>query len=280
MKLSVLVCVVRDFVMRITSKSRRSLVVSAQLVLALLSASALADEGLQNDDETCPNAYKAIVVGTARHLESNALIYCEYHILQPSMLSGQPDAERALIVRYFDGAGEEIATKSVVLGANAFQPEINQQDFRSGEQRIAKREAEGRWVMTYQESANDKIKIKHAELDEMGVVDSGFNQFIKTHWDTLHIGEPKVVEFLSVPHLKTITLQVKKVSCEPGESGDTSARVCFGIQINNAFLRLITGELYLEYNAEKQLVLFEGVVNIRNEKEKTQKAQVRYRYFD
>ncbi|MDO6424473.1 hypothetical protein [Saccharophagus degradans] len=244
------------------------------LILYLWAVASFASEPHELTKKHCPNTHGAIVIGTALHPELNTLLYCEYHILQ---ISESAQAARNLVVRYFDGNNNEIASKSVVYGTSPVQPEITQKDFRSGEQRIAQRNAEGQWVMTYQESKRDRVKTQVVELGEMGVVDSGFNQFIKLHWDTLQSDDPLVVEFLSVPHLKTIKLQVKRVECEPEASGE---RVCFGIQINNAFLRLITGELYLEYSSAKQLVLFSGVVNIRNEKEKTQKAVIQYTYYN
>lgn len=241
------------------------------LLVWLGAVSAFANE---HSEPQCRNTHSAVVVGTASHPESNTLLYCEYHILQQGNLGVDT---RALVVRYFDASGEEIANKSVVYGSNPVQPEINQQDFRTGELRMAKRNAGGRWVMTYQESQRDKIKTEQAALSDQGVVDSGFNQFIILHWDKLQSGAPLVVEFLSIPHLKTIKLQVRRVECERDSKGE---QVCFDIQINNAFLRLITGELYLEYSPAKQLMLFRGVVNIRNDNEKTQKAVVKYRYFE
>lgn len=225
------------------------------------------------DKHFCPAHLEAVVIGSARDLKTGAPIYCEYHIAVQTSVGLDTEYSKLTVV-YVDSSGQEIAQKSVDYSPNRFQPQITQVDFRTGESRLAYLD-QGKWLVEYKERRSSSAKQRRIDLSDQGVVDSGFNQFIKARWDTLLEGTPLVAEFLSVPHRKAIDLQVKQVSCELKAK---RGRECFLVQVNNAFLRLITGELQLVYNEQKQLLRFEGVVNIQNDAGETQKAVIHYRY--
>lgn len=223
----------------------------------------------------CPHRHDAKVVGAVSSMDDSEHLYCEYHIGQ--VLTPQESSSGAVeswLVLY-ELEGVVFARKSVLYSQQPYQPQIEQIDNRSGERRVAQRQADT-WQIEYRKNEHAKVKTGREKLGSNGVVDAGFNRFVKSNWETLQNGERLVVDFLSIPHRRAIELQIARASCALSRPLET---VCFRVRVNNAFLRLVTGELNLEYNDKKQLVRFSGVVNIQDNEEDTQKAVAQYAYF-
>jgi hypothetical protein len=57
-----------------------------------------------------------------------------------------------------------------------------------------------------------------------------------------------------------------------------STHYCFYVEIDNAFLRMLLGNIKLVYDHQRRLEEFNGVVNILSEKESNQTATIHYYY--
>ena len=78
-------------------------------------------------------------------------------------------------------------------------------------------------------------------------------------------------------------MKVLLVEDEPGlvsviVRGLTDAGMEVSVAADGKLLRLFVGDIRLVYNAQKQLILFAGVVNIQDEKAKSQQAVITYYY--
>lgn len=219
------------------------------------------------------NAQKPIILGVAKaSAAANDVLYCEFHY--------QTDDKHWQVDYVKDG--KKIATKTVVYSASLFAPDIEQKDYRSGELRAAKlpkfsKTLPSGWLTSYQENAKKTLKTKTINADEVAVIDAGFDHFIRAQWDNLH-NQPYVsFGFLSIPHLKALTLRVSLKNLNDCPSVENAA-ACFSVAADSRLLRLFVGDIRLVYNANKQLIIFDGVVNIQDENAKSQQAVIRYFY--
>ncbi len=193
------------------------------------------------------------------------LLYCEFHF---------PITATQWRVDYVQ-EGEIIATKNIDYGLSLLAPNITQTDLRTGELRSAIFNSE--WQVSYKDNTASLNKTKILEADEVAVIDAGFDHFIRAQWQTLQAQPAISFPFLSIPHLKALMLRVElKPLDECALHSD--AHACFKVGADNSFLRLFVGDIRLVYNQQKQLRLFEGVVNIQNAAGKSQNALIEYFY--
>ena len=212
----------------------------------------------------------ANIVGVAVSRDEKEFLYCEYFYLDQS--------NNQAMVDYVDQQGNKFAKKIVKYENDQLRPDVTQEDFRIGELRKVWRNDKN-FIVSYRKNSSKKKNIQNLEVNNVDIVDAGFDAYIRENWDALVKGESLSAGFASVPHLKTIALRLnaKKMSdCpEPSQKGEYK---CFWVNIDNMLLRLFTGKLRLVYNNKKQLIIFEGIVNIKSEKGKNQNAEIRYDY--
>jgi hypothetical protein len=212
----------------------------------------------------CQVSDKTIMAGVAQSQSGNFL-YCE-QVEQPT--------EHSLIVSYVRN-GKVFAEKKLSYSSNPEIPTVQQKDFRSGEVRKADLTAHT-IDLQYQPNTrkkNTKISIPKEEVD---VIDAGFDKFVHNHWDDLQAGKTLSVNFASMSHLKVLPLRISaQVPAKCAAKNDSS---CFLVEIDNAFLRLLLGNIKLTYDQQHRLINFNGVVNIEDDKESTQTAKISYYY--
>lgn len=216
----------------------------------------------------CQLSEKTIIVGIAQS-PSGQFLYCE-QIEQPS--------EHVLIVNYiYDG--KKFAEKKINYTGNPATPLIYQKDFRSGEVRQAEI-SQQTIELHYQENSHKKSEQANIPLADVDVIDAGFDYFVRQHWDELQTGKVLPVNFASMPHLKVLPL---RVSAQPLtkcaiKSEQENKHFCFLVEIDNALLRLLLGNIKLTYDQQHRLTNFKGVVNIEDDKATTQIAKISYYY--
>lgn len=216
----------------------------------------------------CQPLEQTIIVGIAQS-QSGQFLYCE-QIEKPS--------EHALIVNYvYDG--KTFAEKKINYSGNPATPLIHQKDFRSGEVRQA--EINQQTIeLHYQENSHKKSEQTLIPLTNVDVIDAGFDYFVRQHWNELQTGKVLPVNFASMPHLKVLPLRLSAqplTKCEAKTEQDNK-HFCFLVEIDNALLRLLLGNIKLTYDPQHRLTNFKGVVNIEDDKASTQIAKISYYY--
>lgn len=229
------------------------------LVLLALGISAVS----ANSFASCGYDGKVFATGLARDPKSGRLVYCEYHL---------PAKGTQRRVLYYSPAGHRIAEKQL-SAVNSTVPGVAQQDYRHGEQRIVN-PGSGRVELRYRKNANSDWDVAQLSTAEVDVADAGFDTFVRRNWNSLSAGQTVTFGFASPVHGRSIPLRARQVSCTGG-----SGKLCLQVDLDQAFLRMFAGNLYLEYDRDsRRLLLFDGVTNLRDAQGGSQRLRIDYSY--
>lgn len=220
----------------------------------------------------CPPLNDTEIVGVAYN-NNNDFLYCEWFTNID---------EKKIQVNYVHGS-EIFAVKDLDFSASSFIPSVNQLDSRTGEVRQANIN-NSQIVLQYRENKDQKTETTSLAVNKVDVLDAGFNNFVQSHWNKLVAGNALTVNFGSIAHQKTLPLLISvkpKVKCENIiNKGLSQAEVCFMVEIDNVVLRMLIGNIKLIYDQQHRLQEFNGTVNVRDNKQKSQSAIIHYFYRD
>jgi len=218
--------------------------------------------------EHCPPQPNAIIVGVAKNSKQEFL-YCEYF---------SEIAEHQFNVNYV--RDEKIfATKELDYSISPYIPTIKQIDQRTGELREANIEHKN-LQLTYKENRDKQSETSNFSLEKIDVVDAGFNNFVKSHWDELIAGEMLPLNFAAIANQKSLPLRVTLIpttKCSHPKN-ILSIKYCFSVDIDNSFFRLLISGIKISYDQNQRLVQFDGLVNIQDDAKKPQNAIINYFY--
>ena len=221
--------------------------------------------------ENCPNieAESIKIVGVARNA-GGQFLYCE--IIRP-IDENQIDID-------YTKDGKLFATKNINFKDSPHAPEITQLDIRSGEKREVSGDTNNLYLK-YQPNKNKKMIQKKIAKKDIHVIDAGFDNFMRAHWNELDDGRVLSINFGSVVHQKNLSLLVRKQPSEKCaiKSEDNKNFTCFWVDIDNALLRLILGNIKLTYDQKYRLHQFNGVVNLQLDGD-NQTATISYFYSE
>jgi hypothetical protein len=245
--------------------------------------------------ESCPQYQHPVnpadIIGMVRDVENGELLYCEYHVFDKKEDSQQVNKKTNVEYRALDQT--LIATKSVDYSPGLVRPNVVQNDLRHNELRSSldsslnseiiatAYEKKSAINVSYRKPNSDEIASITIELEEMLVIDAGFDEAVKEYWYTLTRGEKLIINFLSPLHLRTIKLTVKQSNTNNcyKEAYDRETQACFLIRPTNMVLNLFVKPLSLTYDlASKRLLRFKGDVNITDAQGDTQNAIIKYYY--
>lgn len=208
-------------------------------------------------------------VGSAQNA-AGQLLYCEFH-------KGERGGEKNTVI-YRLPTGDVIAEKSIIWDTSRTMPDIDQQDLRTGERIQAFRGDS--WTLSYRETRNSKLEQVNLALTDIDVVDAGFDQKVRNHWDDLVAGERLRVMFAAPALQRSVPLRITRRDPRHCAHASTQDWICFWAEADNALVRLFVDPLRLSYDQQRRLRVFSGVVNIRNEEGKKQSAIIHYRYAE
>jgi hypothetical protein len=235
------------------------------MLSSLLLTAALWPSSVMHD---CKPLDNSIMVGIAQ-TSSGTHLYCE--------LVSQPTAT-SLEVSYVL-QDKVIAEKKINYKSNAATPSIAQKDFRFGEIRQAD-VSDQHVELHYQASGQKKMGNAIISMQKVDVIDAGFDHFVRAHWEELQSGKTLSVNFASMAHLKTLPLRISAQPLEKcaNKSEKNTSLFCFFVEIDNAILRILLGNIKLTYDQQHRLHEFNGIVNILGEDQENQKAVIHYFY--
>lgn len=210
--------------------------------------------------------------GLAYDLESGELLYQEFH--QQQWLDGSPQ-QGEVTYKYPDG--RLMASKQIDFRVNTQMPAFRLLDSRDGY------EEGSEWLQDelqvfYRLKQDSPLEKTLLEPDSPGVIDAGFDQFVRERWDELLLGDPLVFYFIAPIEHDSFRFRITKVDDIEFEGRDA---VRIKMTLDNVVLRWLLEPIWLVYDAETQRILeYKGITNVNNDEGKNFHARILYQYPD
>lgn len=156
--------------------------------------------------------------------------------------------------------------------ANEASPDFDFLDQRDGYREGLISGPDGREVY-WQPSRAAEERRARVVLGPDSVVDAGFDNFVRRHWDTLVAGEPLRTAFLLPADLAAVPVVIRRV---PGADPEPASPVRFAVELDRWYAFAVPA-LSLTYSPSgRRLQEFQGAVTIRDDQGKRQKLRVAF----
>ena len=222
-------------------------------------------------ENTWVRLFASQTIGMAYDLQSDELMYRETHCLSADR------SEREVI--YQDAKDKLIALKRVDYRSGSTTPSFVQHNFYSRES-IEVSLQQGAVKMSVIDSDTrlaSKTALAEPSADLPVVIDAGFDEFVRQHWDRLLAGESLEFQFPLADRTSLVELRIQSRACSYATQSDQ----CFRLDLASWLLRLAVKPIELGYDAEsRRLSRFRGLSNIGDENGKGMVVDIRYRYDD
>lgn len=223
---------------------------NAWIIAALL---ALLTPPAQSQPEPQPQTQQArSYSGNAYDLDSGDLLYRETHLL----FSAAGTRERVVLYRCPDG--RPFARKRIRDDGDSQAPDFDMRDARLGYREGVRRDA-GERVAYVQRSAQQNERDNALQVPADGVIDAGFDNFVRNHWQALLDGDTLHFDFL-VPSKRAF--YAFKLARRHHGAGHATVRLRLSLGAWYAFLLPHIDVVY--DRATRRLLRYEGLSNIRN----------------
>lgn len=200
------------------------------------------------------------IEGTAVELPARRELYRELHEIGPL-------AHR---IEYRSPDGTLIAQKSLDYACSESAPAFEQRDLRRGT-RIGARWEDGEYLLLRDEES--RALARSGPL----VASSGFDRYVRAHWDALLAGDRVEAEFALPARLQSLRLRIDRIEAPERLPG---AGLWLRIVPAQAWLRAFVDPIELAYGADRQLLLYRGLSNLVDAEGKSQLVEIRYRRID
>ena len=238
------------------------------LFIALLFTSSSVIADTQNHS---PISY----IGEAYSLDDpDILLYREEHTL--SLQEGKPVKRQ---VNYYSAEGELIASKENWYRSSPTQPDFILTDFRTDYREEAKStETSNTNTLTLILTENQETEqTQLTEFDYELVIDAGFDDFIRQHWDALQAGKTIPFSFASVARQTSVNFEVEAQN--PEQSNATNLKL--EMTLRSSLLSWLMSPIKLEYDRNTQrLMRYRGLSNIQDNNGDGQEVDIRYHYYE
>jgi hypothetical protein len=211
-------------------------------------------------------ARDASFTGYARSLDGRTLLYVEAHAVSDG---GEANETRVVLYRC-SASSAPFARKELDYASDRIAPAFTFEDARSGFAEGLKRGARGLEVF---ERAGANAKLRTEMLSRAGalVADAGFDEFVRTRWESLERGASVEVPFLVPSRLDSVNFKVRKVS-EATIEGE--AANVFRLSVAGP-LGWFLSDIDVSYRKrDRQLMRYRGITNIRDASGEMLEAQI------
>jgi hypothetical protein len=216
--------------------------------------------------------------GTAYSLDDNQVLYREDHTL--TMKDGQP-IERTTL--YYDADNQLFAEKNNRYRSQFNNPDSNNTDsdspatpdFMLTDDRYGYSESmeqDGkRWRVEYKEPKESGNKIL-SKPDYTPVIDAGFDEFVRAHWNDLMKGDTVNFSFAVPSRLEWIDFRLIPLAQKDGT-------LTVEMRLKSRWIAWLLDPVFLSYDIKsKRLLTYRGLTNIRTIDGDGIKAEIRYTY--
>lgn len=188
----------------------------------------------------------AEIVGRAEALDSDQFLYSEHYACGEEGLHCE--------VEYRNPDGTVIARKSLDYSDSLHAPEVVMRDLRRDETTV----------------------VDMAPREDL-VVDAGFDNFVRSRWDTLVAGDTVRFSFRVVNIDRMLSMKAR--AQENDDCKDET--LCLDVEVDSFFLGLLTDPIELTYARDtRRLLRFRGVSNLKAPDGGRQTVDIRYEYAD
>lgn len=202
-------------------------------------------------------------VGLATDIEHGTPMYEEHHLLRGR-------AERLVMYRCHDGAA--FARKHVRYGANLLAPEFELDDVRFGYREGVQREGDALTAYVRRDSRSDVERAAVAVTPSL-VIDAGFDELVRLHWDALQRGDSVRLDFLVPSRGRTYGFSVKRIGARDIE-GEAASVFRLGL---DGVLGWFAPDIEVAYrDTDRRLMQFEGLTNIRENRDDSFAARIAF----
>ena len=203
--------------------------------------------------------------GEARDVRSGALLYREQHLLRAD---GVAPRERLVLYRCADGAA--FARKRVDYAAGAAVPTFALEDARFGYREGVRQAQSAREAYVRRDAAGDEQRATLAPTPNL-VIDAGFDEFVRAHWEALQRGDTVSLDFLVPSRLTSYGFKLRLID---RETVDGEAASVFRLSLSG-LLGWFADDIEVSYrDADRRLLRFEGLTNIRADREDNLVARI------
>jgi hypothetical protein len=221
--------------------------------------------------------------GTAYSLDDDQILYREDHTL--TMKDGQPierttlyyDADNQLFAeknnRYrsqFNNPDSNNADSNNADSDNPATPDFMLTDDRYGYSESMEQDGK-RWRVEYKEPKESGNKIL-SKPDYTPVIDAGFDEFVRAHWNDLMKGDTVNFSFAVPSRLEWIDFRLIPLAQEDGT-------LLVEMRLKSRWIAWLLDPVFLSYDIKsKRLLTYRGLTNIRTIDGDGIKAEIRYEY--
>ncbi|MCR9144828.1 MAG: hypothetical protein NXI24_21500 [bacterium] len=164
------------------------------------------------------------------------------------------------IVTYRDANGKTFARKRISFTKNTTQPDFRMEDFRDGYVEGATLLGNSRFQFFKRSDESAELQKEIVKMASPGVIDGGFDYFVRENFPALAAGQAKSVNFGVSARFTYFTFVISKVSDLKRQGRDA---VRFKLAPKNFVLRQLIDPLYITYDREtRRLLEYSGYTNI------------------
>lgn len=221
--------------------------------------------------------------GTAYSLDNDQILYREDHTL--TMKDGQPierttlyyDADNQLFAeknnRYrsqFNNSDSSNSDSNNTGSDNSATPDFMLTDDRYGYSESMEQDGK-RWRVEYKEPEESGNKIL-SKPDYTPVIDAGFDEFVRAHWNDLMEGDTVNFSFAVPSRLEWIDFRLIPLAQKDGT-------LTVEMRLKSRWIAWLLDPVFLTYDIKsKRLLTYRGLTNIRTMNGDGIKAEIRYTY--
>ena len=265
-----------------------SVAVLALILPLCLSLTTNAAEAVESKSLTHTKDQSIHYSGTAYSLDNDQILYREDHTL--TMKDGQP-IERTTL--YYDADNQLFAEKnnryrsqfnnsdsntsdpnnsdsSNTGSDNSATPDFMLTDDRYGYSESMEQDGK-RWRVEYKEPEESGNKIL-SKPDYTPVIDAGFDEFVRAHWNDLMEGDTVNFSFAVPSRLEWIDFRLIPLAQKDGT-------LTVEMRLKSRWIAWLLDPVFLTYDIKsKRLLTYRGLTNIRTMNGDGIKAEIRYTY--
>ena len=260
-----------------------SVAVLALILPLCLSLTTNAAEAVESKSLTHTKDQSIHYSGTAYSLDNDQILYREDHTL--TMKDGQPierttlyyDADNQLFAeknnRYrsqFNNSDSNNSDSNNTGSDNSATPDFMLTDDRYGYSESMEQDGK-RWRVEYKEPEESGNKIL-AKPDYTPVIDAGFDEFVRAHWNDLMEGDTVNFSFAVPSRLEWIDFRLIPLAQKDGT-------LTVEMRLKSRWIAWLLDPVFLTYDIKsKRLLTYRGLTNIRTMNGDGIKAEIRYTY--
>ncbi|PHS01883.1 MAG: hypothetical protein COA68_00245 [Oceanobacter sp.] len=260
-----------------------SVAVLALILPLCLSLTTNAAEAVESKSLTHTKDQSIHYSGTAYSLDNDQILYREDHTL--TMKDGQPierttlyyDADNQLFAeknnRYrsqFNNSDSNNSDSSNTGSDNSATPDFMLTDDRYGYSESMEQDGK-RWRVEYKEPEESGNKIL-SKPDYTPVIDAGFDEFVRAHWNDLMEGDTVNFSFAVPSRLEWIDFRLIPLAQKDGT-------LTVEMRLKSRWIAWLLDPVFLTYDIKsKRLLTYRGLTNIRTMNGDGIKAEIRYTY--